>query len=71
MFLCANCHRKASGVGPEMHFGPPSRGPCEDCGFTELCVDCKCYRNQPALNQTGAEAAATIEDLKRLREELA
>lgn len=39
MFLCDKCHDAT------MHFDPfGSKGPCEGCGRTARCLDCK-YRD--------------------------
>lgn len=76
MFLCHDCHKVYSEHpqrGEAVH--PPwelrSDGPCEQCGVSGSCFDCHCPPGASVGAPTPEETGSIVEDLQRLRDELA
>lgn len=63
MFICESCHEQFEG----WHVKTTSHGPCEVCGITKYCYDCKHHRiskkSDVAKTQTLEDAVALLRSL--------
>jgi hypothetical protein len=65
-FQCNDCHLIATGnLATSVHFSG-SYGPCETCGITDHCGDCKCHGNWGTAREAGKIRYDTLKAIQQM-----